>query len=123
MKRSLHKKDEKIEMAKHLINMHRKIQSNTNEIRRLDKKIESVRLEGIEERRRLDNRLKRSIWEVLQISIGNRKQVEKMSHRVDDTSERLDKIEEVTDWVMKTLIGLFITTVFGAIIMYVISKF
>lgn len=118
-----HSKKEKIETAKHIINMHRKIQHNTNEIRRLDKKIDTVRIESEMERRRLENKIKRSVWEVLQITLGNRKKVEEMSHRTTDTAERLDKVEQTIDWVMKTLIGLFITAVFGGVIAYLFNMF
>lgn len=103
--------------------MHRKIQHNTNEIRRLDKKIDTVRIESEMERRRLENKIKRSVWEVLQITLGNRKKVEEMSHRTTDTAERLDKVEQTIDWVMKTLIGLFITAVFGGVIAYLFNMF
>lgn len=111
------------ETAKHIINMQQKIQKNTEEIQRLDKKIDDIKREGVEERRKLENKLKRSLWEVLQIALGNKEKVEKLSHRTEDSEERLDKVENTIDWVMRTLIGLFITTVFSAIIMYVVGKF
>lgn len=116
-------KQEKIETAKKLITMQRQIAENTSEIRRLDKKIEEVRYEGLVERRKLENKLKRSMWEILQITLGNRKKVEEVSHRVEDSAERLDKIEQTIDWIMKTLIGLFITTVFGGVIAYFFGLF
>jgi len=103
--------------------MRRQIQQNTNDIKQLDKKIEEVRVENVIERRKLENKIKRSVWEVLQIALGNRKKIEEVSHRVTDTSERFDKIEQTIDWVMKTLIGLFITAVFGGIIAYLFGKF
>lgn len=117
------KKVEKIETAKHLINMKRQIQRHENEIQRLDRKIDVVRQEAADERRKLDNKIKRSIWEVLQIALGNRKKIEEVSHRASDTSERLDRIEQTVDWVMKTLIGLFITAVFGGVISYLFGMF
>jgi len=123
MNRPTSKKHEKIETAKHIIDMRRQIQQNTNDIKQLDKKIEEVRVENVIERRKLENKIKRSVWEVLQIALGNRKKIEEVSHRVTDTSERFDKIEQTIDWVMKTLIGLFITAVFGGIIAYLFGKF
>lgn len=85
------------------------------EVKRLAQRVEDVRMEGFDERRKLENKIKRSIWEVLEMTIGNRKKIEEVSRRAEDTSTRFDKIESIVTWTLRGIIGLFIATLVGAI--------
>jgi len=66
------------------------------------------------EHRKIINNVKRSIWEVFEISIGNRKKVEELSRRVEDTTEKYDQIQETINWISKLIVGLIITSVITA---------
>lgn len=91
------------------------------EVKRLAQRVEEVRLEGFDERRKLENKIKRSLWEVMQLALGNRKKVEEMSHRIEDTSEKLDKIQDIITWVFRGMIGLFAVTLVTALLKLIIN--
>lgn len=88
------------------------------EVKKLERRVEEVRIEGFEERRKLENKIKHSIWEVFEMAAGNRKKIEEVSRRAEDTQERFDRIEEIVTWTLRGIVGLFVATIVGAILKY-----
>ena len=85
---------------------------------KLSKRIDAVEAEHKEHRKTI-NQFKRSIWEITQIALGHKQDVEKLSHRIGDTEDRFNKIEGVVTWTMRGVIGLFLTTLVAAVFKYI----
>jgi len=106
-------KDYKTEIANRLIDL----KKENGELKEQNKKT-NVRVGMLEkemaEHRKTINQVKRSVWEVFEISTGNRKKVEELSRRVEDTAEKYDRIQDTINWMAKLVIGLIITSVITA---------
>lgn len=116
-------KEEKAEALSKLIELKNKVDSHdkqlhvvNSQIKDMNEKIEKNRQEELLERRKLENKLKRSIWEVFEMAKGNRKVIEEHSHRIEDSKERLDQLQDIVKWSLRLLMGLFITTIIGALL-------
>mgnify|MGYP001294741394 CR=1 FL=1 len=106
-------KQYKTEIANKLIDL----KKENGELKEQNKKT-NIRINRLEnemaEHRKTINQVKRSVWEVFEIATGNRKKVEDLSRRVDDTTEKYDRIQETINWISKLIIGLIITSVITA---------
>ena len=87
-------------------------------VKKLEQRVEEVRMEGFEERRKLENKIKHSVWEVFEIAIGNKKKIEELSRRAEDTQERFDRIEDIVTWTLRGIVGLFVATIVGAVLKF-----
>jgi len=106
-------KDYKVEIANKIIDL----KKENGELKEESKKT-SIRVSRLEkemsEHRKTINNVKRSVWEIFEISTGNRKKVEELSRRIEDTTEKYDEIQETINWISKLVIGLIITSVITA---------
>lgn len=115
-------KEEKIEMIKDIINNKKRIEHLEYEHKTLSSRV--GRLENdFTEHRKKSNEVKRTAWEAFNIATGNRDKVELNSHRIGDTKEKFDKIEDAIRWVVRAVIGLMITIVGTVIINYFFKLF
>lgn len=124
----MEQKQQKIDTLSKIIEVKRELEETKKiaidakmETTRLSKRLDIVESDNNENRKNI-NHIKRSVWEVVQIAMGNKKQVESLSHRVTDTEERFNRIEEVITWTMRGVIGLFLTTLAGAVLKFVLGE-
>jgi len=112
----------KTQIAKKMIDMKKETIALRQDLHETNKRVDRLEAEGAEHRRVL-NHVKRSVWEHFKIAMGHRKDVERLSHRVDDTSERFDKIEETIDWSTKLVVGVVVTGITTAGFAYILNLF
>lgn len=105
-----------IELKNRVDNHDKEIHTVKTQIKDINEKIQKNKDEEVIERRKLENKIKRSIWEVLEMAKGNRKTIEEHSHRIEDSKERLDQLQDIVKWALRLLLGLFITTIIGALL-------
>lgn len=105
-----------IELKNRVDNHDKEIHTVKTQIKDINEKIQKNKDEEVIERRKLENKIKRSIWEVLEMAKGNRKVIEEHSHRIEDSKERLDQLQDIVKWALRLLLGLFITTIIGALL-------
>ena len=105
-----------IELKNRVDNHDKEIHTVKTQIKDINEKIQKNKDEEAIERRKLENKIKRSIWEVLEMAKGNRKTIEEHSHRIEDSKERLDQLQDIVKWALRLLLGLFITTIIGALL-------
>ena len=105
-----------IELKNRVDNHDKEIHTVKTQIKDINEKIQKNKDEETIERRKLENKIKRSIWEVLEMAKGNRKTIEEHSHRIEDSKERLDQLQDIVKWALRLLLGLFITTIIGALL-------
>jgi len=96
-----------------LINLKKENSFLKEQYKKTNIRVGMLEKEIIEHRKTINN-IKRNIWEVFEISIGNRKKVEKLSRRIEDTTEKYDRLQETINWISKLVIGLIITSVITA---------
>ena len=46
---------------------------------------------------------------------------QEQNHRITDTKERVDKLQNIVSWAIYTIAGLFITTLIAAILKFVLG--
>ncbi len=105
-----------IELKNRVDNHDKEIHTVKTQIKDINEKIQKNKDEEVIERRKLENKIKRSIWEILEMAKGNRKTIEEHSHRIEDSKERLDQLQDIVKWALRLLLGLFITTIIGALL-------
>ncbi len=123
----MEQKQQKIDTLSKIIEVKRELEETKKiaidaklETMKLSRRLDVVESDSNEHRKNI-NHIKRSVWEVVQIAMGNKKQVEALSHRAEDTEERFDRIEEIMTWTMRGIVGLFLTTLVGAILKFVLG--
>lgn len=112
---------QKAETLKNLIGMHEKQAKLQSDVTRLDRRVTVLEETNTLEHRQIKNQVKRTAWEMGQLAIGHRKDIEAHSHRITDTKERLDDLQKIVNWTIYTIIGLFITTVLAAVIKFALG--
>jgi len=110
----------KTQVAKKMIDLKKETISLKQDLSETNKRVAKLEVESAEHRKAI-NQVRRSLWEYIQIALGHRKDVEKLSHRVDDTSERFDKIEETIDWTTKLIVGVVVTGIVTAGFVYLLN--
>ena len=109
------KVSEKAETLKNLIGMHERQSQTEKRVERLEKRVDVLEKTNTSEHRAINNQVKRTLWEMAQLAIGHRKDIEDHSHRITDTKERIDELQKIVNWAIYTVIGLFITTILAAV--------
>jgi hypothetical protein len=119
--------EEKAETLSKIIDLKNRVDNHDKEIshvktqiKTLNEKVNKHEEEDVLEKRKFENQIKRSIWEVFEMAKGHRKTIEEHSHRIEDSKERLDKLQDIVTWSVRLLLGLFITTLLGAILKFVL---
>jgi len=93
---------DKSELAKKMIDIHTQI--NT------------VKIEAECERRRMEKTFDRRIKEVVAISLGNKKDIEKLYKRTDDHIEDIERLQGYVHMGFKFILGILATIIFTALI-------
>lgn len=108
-------KEERADTLIKIIDLKNKVDEHEKEIhiiktqvKDINEKIQKNKSEEVIERRKLENKIKRLIWEVFEIAKGNRKIIEEHNNRIEDTKEKLDQLQDIVKWALRLLLGLFI---------------
>jgi len=100
---------DKAELAKKMIDMH--IQ------------ISNAKTEAENERRRMEKTFDRKVKEVMAITLGNKKDIEKLYKRAEDHTEDIEKLQGYVQAGFKFLLGILGTIIFTGIIQIVFGIF
>lgn len=68
------------------------------------------------ERRKMKVDIDRKAEEIKTMVVGNRNDIDKLWYRSDDHNEDLKSLQEIIQWIEKTILGVFITVVLGFIV-------
>lgn len=115
-------KEEKIEMAKDIINNQKRIEKLESSHKHLSGRVGRLE-DDYANHRKKSNEIKRTAWEAYNIATGNRDKVELNSHRITDTKEKFDKIDDGIKWIVRAVIGLMITIVGTVVLDYFFNLF
>lgn len=115
-------KEEKIEIVTGIIENKKRIEKLEDSHRHLSRRVDHIESSGMEHRKKI-NEVKRTAWEAVNIATGNRDKVELNSHRISDTKEKFDKIEDSMKWVFRSVVGLIIVVIGTVILDYFINLF
>jgi predicted nucleic acid-binding Zn-ribbon protein len=117
-------KKDKTEALVNLIQMKQDLDKTKSNVSALDSRVsdlETTVRKNYEDQRKLSNKVKFNVWQVGQLAIGHKKEVEDRLRRDTDTKEKLDQLQSIVNWSITTIVGLLITTIIAAILKYMFN--
>lgn len=103
-------KDGKIDTIKEIIKVKIQTARLEHHYNELSSRVDKIEDEHANHRKK-SNEIKRTAWEAMNLATGNRDKVELNSHRITDTKEKYDSIEDGIKWIVRATIGLMITII------------
>ena len=113
--------EQKAETLARMIGLHNQVSETKAQIRTLTARVDKLEEKNCVEHREMKNTIKHTAWEIGQLAIGHRAEIDKQNHRITDTKERVDKLQNIVSWAIYTIAGLFITTLIAAILKFVLG--
>lgn len=77
----------------------------------LKNEVEKNKKEAASDRRSIRTDLSRKTQEIKTITMGNKKDIDKLWKRSSDNNRELKEIQGIIKWIERTIIGIFVTTI------------